>query len=178
MEDDFGPASQMLVIDPNLTPHPSPMDGVPAQVDYFGFANTKRVMLPDGLSYVDLKVLNEGERRRYLNETNREVRIARGSGEASMRMRPGDEKAILLSVAIVGWNLTRAGSPVPFTKEGLDRFLQLTDPRVIDIIEKDVQAMNPWLLAEMSVDMIDKEIASLQEMRQAKLDEEAGKATS
>jgi hypothetical protein len=45
-------------------------------------------------------------------------------------------------------------------------------------IEKDVRKHNPWLLQEMSVEDIDKEIASLEEMREVKLKEEAGNDSS
>lgn len=180
MSDDFHPpASDITVIDP---PHvlsssePEPM--MSSQADYFGFSTVKRHFLPDGASYVELKVLNEGERRAYLNETNREVKFARGSGDAHLRMRPGDDKMSLLKVSIVGWNLIQNGQPLPFNLKNLDKFLTVTDPRLIDSIEKEVRRTNPWLLSDMSVEDIDEEIANLQEMRQAKIEEEEGKDTS
>jgi hypothetical protein len=149
-----------------------PEANVPA--DYFGFSSTKVYMLPDKVSWVELKVLNEGERRQYLNETNREVKFARGSQDAAIRLRPGDDKASLLKMAIVGWNLVRNGAPMPFNTATLQQFLTLTDPKLVDLIEKEVRLMNPWLLAEMTLEDFDREISQLQELRQKKLEEEQG----
>lgn len=144
-------------------------------VDYFGFTATKTVMLPDKVSWVEVKVLNEGERRRMLNEQNRELNLGgRGGRGAQLRMRPGDDKALLLKTAIVGWNLTRNGQPVPFNPAMLDQFLNNADPKLIDLIEREVKRLNPWTLAEMSLEDIRREIADLQEMERAKMEEEEG----
>jgi hypothetical protein len=149
------------------------------QVDYFGFSSSDRFFLPDGVSYVDLKVLNEGERRRYQNESNREIKLGRGGGgDASLKMRPGDDKHTLLTLSIVGWNLMRNGAPVPFTKQLVDQFLSAADPSLIDKIEKRIRQLNPWLLSEMTVEQIDEEIKSLEEMREVRLREEEGNAAS
>lgn len=170
MEDELAPSGIATLSPPN--------GEVPLQADYFGFSATRRLTLPDKVSFIDLKVLNEGERRKYLNETNREVRFSKGSGDALMKMRPGDEKNILLKIAIVGWNLTRGGLPMGFNPQGLDLFLNSADPLLVDLIEKEIRSMNPWLLAEMTVADIDREIEQLQEMRKVKVEEEAGKAIS
>lgn len=146
------------------------------QADYFGFEELRTLELTDGVSYVQHKILNEGERRKYLNAVNRDVRIQRATGDAVMRMSPGDEKKALLEAALVGWNLQRAGQPVPFTKHSVNEFLDKADPRVIDLIEKEVRKANSWLQAEMSVEDIDREITQLQELRTKKVEEEEGKA--
>lgn len=150
----------------------------PVQADYFGFAATRRKYLNDRVSWVELKVLNEGERRKYLNETNREVKLSRNSGDAHLKMRPGDDKAALLQTAIVGWNLQRNGQPVTFNRATLEEFLKFADPRVVDEIDKEIRKMNPWLMAEMSVDDIRKEIADLEELLASKIAEEEGNGTS
>ena len=56
------------------------------QVDYFGFEDTENVYLPDKQSYVTIQALNEGGRRRYLNRVNREVKIAKQTGDAIMQL--------------------------------------------------------------------------------------------
>ena len=149
-----------------------------APVDYFGFDETHRVVLPDGRSSVDHKTLNEGARRKYLNSVNREVTFQKATGDARMKIASGDEKAALLKAAICGWNLMRSGQPVAFTDRTLGEFLDKASPEIIDIIHKDIQRANPWLTADVTVEDIDKEILELQEARQRKLDEEAGKAAS
>jgi hypothetical protein len=156
---------------------PAATETVSSQQDYFGFSTTTRHMLPDKVSYVELKVLTEGERRAYQNASNRDVKFDRG-GSAQMKLRPGDDRANLLKVAIVGWNLMRQGQPVPFTPQSLDLFLNNTDPKVVDGIEKAIRKSNPWLLSEMSSDDIKKEIEDLTELLAVKLEEEAGNDTS
>lgn len=156
----------------------TPPDETSGQADYFGFEHHERFYLSDGRSYVDLQKLNEGQRRKYQNASNRELKLKRNTGDAHLKMAPGDDKAELLKVAVVGWNLTRGGQPVPFNPRALDEFLSLADPAVIDKIETQVRKMNPWLLSEMTVEQIDEELANLQEMRRVKVEEEAGKATS
>lgn len=161
---------------------PNPTQDAPQpfgqQQDYFGFASTDRCMFPDGVSYVELRVLNEGDRRRYTNESNREIRLAKGSGDAALRMRPGDDKHSLLKISIVGWNLSRAGQPVPFTPQMLDQFLTSANPAIIDRIEKRIRQINPWLLSDMTVEQIDEEIQNLQDMREVRLKEDEGKDDS
>lgn len=149
-----------------------------SQVDYFGFDETHRVVLPDGLSSIDHKTLNEGARRKYLNSVNRDVKFQKSTGDAIMRIASGDEKAALLKSAICGWSLVRNGQPFAFSDRNLAEFLDKASPAIVDIIHKDVQRANPWLTADVTIEDIDKEIAELQETRQRKIDEESGKAAS
>ncbi len=150
----------------------------PVQADYFGFEETFEVTLPDGLSKIIHKRLTEGDRRNYLDKVNREVRLQKTTGDAIMKMQAGQERHVLLDAAIVGWNLQRAGQPVPFSKGSqgstLAQFLNAADPKVVDIIEKAIRKENPWLMADLSVEDIDQQIAELQEMRDVKVKEEEG----
>jgi hypothetical protein len=145
------------------------------QADYFSFDENLSITLPDGVSVIEHKVLNEGQRRRYLNKVNRDVKFHKGTGDAIMRLAPGEEKKALLEVAITGWNLQSAGEPVRFSPQSLNRFLESAPPKIIDIIEREVRKANPWLLQEATVEDIDEEIANLQEMRQKLLEEQEGK---
>lgn len=145
-------------------------------VDYFGTDETERTFLPDGVSWIEHKTLTEGDRRKYLNKTNRGVEVIKATGNARMSLAPGDERYELLRVSIVNWNLSSGGKPVPFNYTKLDSFLEKANPKVVDIIEKAVRLANPWLLAEMSVEDIDREIGTLTELRAKKVEEEEGKA--
>jgi hypothetical protein len=151
---------------------------VNVQADYFGFEETYRCVLPDGVSYIEHRALNEGARRKYLNKVNRDVVLQRASGDAKISTAPGDERKALLEAAICGWNLTRGGSPVAFTTQELNNFLDKVNPKVIDLVEKDIRLHNPWLLAEMTVEDIDREIASLEEMKAKIIEEQEGKGAS
>lgn len=164
----------------NAPPDDPDFPSIPAttltvQEDYFGVAETHRTLLPDGVSFIEWKVMTEGERRRYLNATNREVKLQKGSGDTVVNMRPGDDRWHLLTTAIVGWNLKRNNAAVPFSKQSLEEWLNVAPPRIVDLVEKEIRRGNPWLLADMSVEDIDREIASLNEMRETKLKELEGK---
>lgn len=173
------------------TPPPLPTDeggdirdndpGVPQpgaqQADYFGFGSTTTMLLDDGISYLELKVFNEGERADYQNKTTRAVRIHKG-GDASINMVPGAEREALIKLAVVGWNLRRKGQPVPCNDTEKQKFYKSADPRLIDKIEKEIRTQNPWLLQDVSIEDIDKEIETLQELRATKIAEEEGKASS
>lgn len=146
----------------------------PVQADYFGCDETYNTVLPDGVSFVTHKKLAEGERRKYLNKSNREMKLNRQSGDATLSLAPGDERYNLLSVAVVGWNLKRAGVAVPFDARQLATWLDKVDPRVLDLVERDVRAKNPWLLSDLTIEDLDREIAALEEQRAIKVREESG----
>lgn len=145
------------------------------QDDYFGTDEVHRAYLPDGKSYIEHRTLSHGLRKRYLNKTNRDLSINRATGDAKISMKPGDEKDELLKTAICGWNLVRAGQPVPFSPGALESWLQNANPKIVDIVEKEIRKANPWLMAEMSSEDIQREIDSLQEMLEVKKKEEEGK---
>jgi hypothetical protein len=158
----------------------------PVQQDYFGFGETKQCFFGkkygDTLSYVEHKTLNEGARRRYMNAQNREVTIGRQTGDMRMKLATGDELHVLLEEAIVGWNLVRGGSPITFSKGSpgstLAQFLANADPAVVDEIAKDVRKANPWLLADVTIEGIDEQIAELNETRARLVREQEGNGTS
>jgi hypothetical protein len=143
------------------------------QDDYFGFDAAQRCMLPDNISWIDHQIFNEGKRRKYLNAINRDLRIQKTTQDALISVRPGDERYALLKEAIVGWNLVaRDGNPVPFNGGTLNEFLEKANPKIIDHIEKHVRLANPWLLAEMSIEDIEREIEQLNELLAKKKEEE------
>lgn len=156
---------------------------VDVQVDYFGVDERDRYTFPDGKSWVELKVLTEGERAKYLKKVNRKVTMKRATGDSEFQMSPGEERRALMEVAIVNWNLVRRDRtgeimPVPFTSTALGDFLENANPSIIDKIEEKVREMNPWLAGEMSVEDIDEEIKRLNEMREQVIKREEGKGNS
>jgi hypothetical protein len=157
------------------------------EVDYFGFSSTQQVYLPGSKTqFVVIKALPEGEKKNYQNKTNRHVTIKKGTGDAEMQMRAGDERHVLLMEGIVDWHLLRrspdlnGGQPtlVAFSKSELRMFLDVADPRVIEHIEKELRKMNPWLMAEMTLEDMIKERDNLDEMIDAKRREEEGNDAS
>lgn len=179
-----------------FTENPSPLDdpravaiaasvaaeGGPAtekvQVDFFAPVPDITTMLPDGISFVTHKKMNEGDRRKYLAAINRDLKIQKGTGDAIMRLASGEERTALLKCAITGWNLIRGGQPWPFNAHNLAAFLEQAPVDILELVEADVRKNNKWLIADATVEDIDKQIEELQEMRQEIIDRESGNAGS
>jgi len=151
-------------------------DTVPEElevVDFFAFKETKDVNLRDTDQYLTIKRFTEGDRRKYMNATSREVKFAQG-GSTSMALRPGDDRRALLETAVVGWNISRAGRPLDFSPRNFTTFLDSVDPTLIDEVEKVIREYNPWLMADVTVEDIDEQITELEELRKTRLMEAEG----
>jgi len=150
------------------------------QEDYFGFDETYTVKLPDGKSWIAHSALNEGARRKYMNSQNRELKVQKVTGDAIMKIASGEERLALLQQAITGWNLVTKNKktgeiePIVFNLPNLNKFLDSASPAIIDLIEKDVRNRNSWLMGDVTVEDIDKQIEELQEMREKKVKEAEG----
>lgn len=153
----------------------------PKQQDYFGFHRTEKYFLPDGVSFIEFKPMNEGEKKNFQDRTSKDLVLERNGG-ARMSILQGSERHELIKTCVVGWNLTRNGEPLPQPTESRGKihfndFLTLADPLVIEGLEKAIRKANPWLMAEMKVEDIDREIQNLQEMREIAVKREAGEAS-
>ena len=152
--------------------------------DYFGFIDTQKHYLPDGKQYFVLQRMNEGAKSRYQRAIRSDVTINRSTGDAKMKADPATERHELIKSCVIGWNLVKRNpatgklEEVPFSVSGrggnLEEWLSVADPRLVESLEKACRKLNPWLLADMSVEDIDKEIESLKEMREEAAKREAG----
>lgn len=149
----------------------------PQQADYFGFQATERYVFPDGLTFVEFQVMNEGQKLKFQKATGRDIVLQR-SGDAKLRMDPGAERHELLRACIVNWNLARGGQLIPFNKRSLDDFLELADPKIVEKIENAIRRANPWLMGEVSAADIREQISELEEMLKVAEEREAGEASS
>lgn len=145
-----------------------------SQHDYFGFREEHTFKLPDGVSWISFMALNEGAKAKFQKESSRDMVLERQSGNARVKMDQAADRHALIKAAVTGWNLTRGGDPVPFNPIQLNDFLTLADPRVVDKLEVAIRKANPWLLAEMTVEDIDREIENLMEMRKVAQEREQG----
>lgn len=68
-----------------------------------------------------------------------------------MEMAIDDERAALVPASVIGWNLIRNGTPVPFRRHALDEFLCKTHPGIVDLIERNVRRMGAVLLERRAV---------------------------
>lgn len=147
------------------------------RADYFGSATWQHV-LSDGTSFIEHKKLKEGDLQKYRNGSNRDVTINRGTKDAKIRMAAGDDRALLLNIAVCGWDLHRDGQPVAYSEKSRDKVLADLDPDLVNGLVKDIYAKNPSLRAEVTAQDIRDEIASLQIDLEEKEKEEAGEASS
>lgn len=118
---------------------------VPQTVDYFDFQEQHDVTLPNGW-VVSVKVLNEGERRRYLNQTNRDVKMDSRTKTLTMRSQAGDDEHTLLEIAVVGWSVVRDGQDYPFSKNNLKQALDKWPPLAWQPVLKKIREVNDWLM--------------------------------
>lgn len=149
----------------------------PAQtVDYFGFSEHHKWYFPDGVQYIEFEAMNEGAKSKYLQKTSTDMILERGSGNARVKMNQAEQRRALIESSVTGWYMLRGGEPLPFTKVQLGDLLELGNPQVLDKLELEIRKANPWMLAEMSVKDIDREIENLQEMRAVAVERERGEA--
>lgn len=145
--------------------------------DYWSFSETKRFMLPDGKQWIDFQVMNEGQKSDYQRRTNRDIKINRKSGDATLRNDIAEERHALIVSSVVGWNMRKGNDWVGFDKRILETWLGVANPRVVEDLEMEIRKANPWLQGEMTLEDIDKEIERLQELRIETEKREAGKGS-
>jgi hypothetical protein len=134
------------------------------QEDYFGFKTTHRFTLPDRKSWIEFKTLNEGEKAQWEKETQGDVVYERNSGNARLRMNTVTARHSLIRLAVVDWNLKRNGQPVRLS-HGLQDFLKLTNPKIVLDLEAAIRKENPFLITDLTIEEIDKQIEELLEQK-------------
>jgi hypothetical protein len=142
-------------------------------VDYFGFDEYGTYTLPDGKQSITFKKLNEGERQKYEQRTQRDVAFNRRTDDAKIRLDASADRTALIELSVTGWNLVRRvndkWTKVSFSNGSpgseLSKWILSTDPRIVNELYTAIRKANPFLNEEMTVEMIDEEIARLQEMR-------------
>lgn len=136
--------------------------------DYWGTDETKRIMLPDGKQWFDIKLMTEGERAQYERTQNQDLRVDR-EGSTTIKVDPGRARKALLKAAVCGWNLVKNGKPVTFSDAELNRFVDQANPRIVDKLEREIRDFNEWLKNDLTVEEIEREIATLEkELENAK----------
>lgn len=149
----------------------------PAVEDYFGFQSTERFVLPDGVQYIVFEVMNEGKKTQFQKLTSKDLVIQRNQ-DARMKMDPAQERHELIRQSVTDWSLYRGGAPIPFNPRNLKDFLELTNPKLVEELEKAIRKANPWLMTDMKSEDIKREIDNLTEMYELALERERGEASS
>lgn len=156
-------------------------------VDYFGFDERDRWTLPDGKQWIEFKLLNEGDRAKFLKATRSDVHLNQKSGEARIPFDQSNDRKQLLLHSCTDWHMVRRdGSrwiPIPFQNNGTPgcgfaQWIDKANPAILAQLEKKIRMANPWLMSEMSSEQIQKEIDDLTEMLQVALTREAEEKNS
>ncbi len=113
--------------------------------------------------YVTFVTMNEGRRTRYQKKTSRPLHIERENNDARMTVDQAADRHALLETSIIGWKIYRNGEELQFKTHLLLEFLKFAKPLHIDKLEKAIRDANPWMIAEMTSEQIEKEIANLEE---------------
>lgn len=155
----------------SLATDPDPFNGFE---NYYSFDETETWFFPDNKQWIQFRKLTEGDRAKYLKATRSDVHLNQKSGEARIPFDQSADRKELLLHSIVDWYIVMftSGRPQlvafnPGKSPGgvLAQWIDRANPAVLAQLEKAIRKANPWLLNEMSVEQIDKEIADLQELR-------------
>lgn len=150
--------------------------------DYFGFEASEKWYFPDGKQYIEFQRMNEGQRARFQQMTTRDVTVERQTGNAKLKVDPATERHELLKASVVGWFVFRQGQPVPFSIGSpgaeFEKWLAKADPKLVDELERAIRKANPWLMNEVTVEDIDKEMDRLREQKEEILARQAGEGSS
>jgi hypothetical protein len=142
--------------------------------DYFGFDTTEVYTLPDGKQQIFFKVMNEGQKVKFQQKTNRDIHVNRASNDMRIKADPAGERQALIESSVTGWTLKKkvGGQWVdaPFSNNGspgdeLHKWLAVANPRIVEELEDAIRKANPWLQADMTVEQIDEEIQRLHDLR-------------
>lgn len=165
-----------------LPPAPTAPTSAPQPDDYWGFGDTRKWFFPDGVQWIEFKVMNEGEKTKFQRETSRDITLMRNTGDARVKVDAATERHQLIETCVTDWNMYRQGSAVPFSKTGpgatLQQWMQVADPELVAKLEFEIRKANPWLQAEMTTEEIDKQISDLKELREQAEKREQGEASS
>lgn len=143
------------------------------RIDVFGGSITDKVELGDDVSWIEVKRMNEGERRKYLSAIQRPMKVSK-TGEAEINFNPGADREALLQATIIDWNIMANDEEFVFSTNAVRIFMNSADVSIVDKVEEAARNINPWLLDEVSVEQLDDQIEELTKMRDDKLAEEAG----
>lgn len=154
-------------------------------VDYWGYEQTDRWNLPGQervpeqyKAYFELKRMTEGVRQSFQKKTNSRVTILKENQNAEMAVDPARDRRELVKHSVVGWRMFRRGPDgkpfeVQWNNRVFEAWLDGADPRIVDELEKFIRTINPWMLDQLSVESIDKELDRLTELREKVVEREA-----
>lgn len=140
--------------------------------NYFGFEETVKHFLPDGKQWIAFKPLNEGERAQYEAKTQRDISFNRKTDDAKISINASSDRHALIMQSVCDWHMvqrTPTGEwvAVAFTKGSggvFAQWLSRANPKIVNDLYAAIQRANPWMMNEMTTEMIEEEIKRLEEL--------------
>lgn len=161
-----------------ITSQPAqPEQAVSVQQDYWGTDEKGRFVFPDGVTYIEFQIMNEGAKSRFQKMTSQNMTVTR-TGDATVKIDPAKERHELIIASCTGWNLVKEGTPILFSRQMLEKWLDVAPPKLVEDLEFKIRTANPWLQQDMTVEEIDKELDRLNELRAAAKERESGEDAS
>lgn len=146
--------------------------------DYWGVDERERYYFPDGVQYIEFKIMNEGDKVKFQKLTNQDIVLSRRDDSARMKIDAATERHTLIKTCVTGWNMYTKNQPVAYSPQMLEKWLQVAPPKLVEELEKAIRDANPWMLDEMEPEDIDKEIDRLLELKKQVIDRKAGETSS
>lgn len=147
-------------------------------IDVWGYHDIKRWYFPGQESvpeqnrlYLKVQKMTEGVRQKYQKATNAKVTILKQNSNAEMGVDPARDREQLILKSVTGWYMRRPGAgggfhEVEYTDRAFREWFDGANPAHIEDLEKFIRDINPWMLDEVTLEAIDKEIDRLQEQRE------------
>lgn len=149
----------------------------PVFVDYWGTDEKHKHFLPDGKQYFEFKIMNEGDKAKFQKLTNSDLVVDRNN-TARVKMDPVAERHTLIKTSVCDWLLYKDNQPVAFSKQLLEKWLEVAPPKIVEDLEYAIRMANPWMQADMTVEMIDEQIERLYEQRKQAVERAEGEGAS
>jgi hypothetical protein len=141
--------------------------------DYWGTNETIRHTMPDGVSWFEIKKMNEGDRARYQYEAQLKMTTKRKTGDTEIDLDHAKDRMALICNSVIGWNLRRDGQPVLFNMQALRAWVTATSPVYVDALIGKIRKFNPFLQEDLSSEDLREQIKDLQEMLDLAIKREA-----
>lgn len=147
-------------------------------IDVWGYHDIKRWYFPGQESvpeqnrlYLKVQRMTEGVRQKYQKATNAKVTILKQNSNAEMGVDPARDREQLILKSVTGWYMRRPGvgggfHEVEYTDRAFREWFDGANPAHIEDLERFIRDINPWMLDEVTLEAIDKEIDRLQEQRE------------
>lgn len=156
-----------------LNPDSSAADGTGMEEyeNYFGFETTEKYTLPDGKQWIAFKPMNEGERAKYEEKTQKDVTVNRRTDDAKIKLNASQDRHALILQSVCDWHMmqrTPTGEwvKVPFSAGpggSFAHWLARANPKIVNELHQAIQNANSWMIADMTAEAIREEIKSLEE---------------